>query len=48
MAYSWVQRAMSLWIVTDCLPYATIDTLAFQAMLCARWTRKPQIWDERV
>ena len=35
MAYSRVRRAVSLWIVTDYLPYATVDTPAFRAMLRA-------------
>ena len=29
MAYSRVRRAVSLWIATDCLPYTTVNTLAF-------------------
>ena len=35
MAYSQVRRAVSLWIATDCLPYATVDTPTFQTILCA-------------
>ena len=30
MAYNQVQRAVSLWITTDYLPYDTVDTLAFR------------------
>ena len=33
MAYSQVRRAVSLWITMDYLPYATVDTPAFWAML---------------
>ena len=29
MAYNWVRRAVSVWIVTDYLPYATVDTPTF-------------------
>ena len=43
MAYSRVRRAVSLWIVMDCLPYATVDTLAFRAMLCALDPQAPDM-----
>ena len=43
MAYSRVRRAVSLWIATDCLPYATVDTPAFRAMLRALDPQAPDL-----
>ena len=43
MAYSRVRRAVSLWIATDCLPYATVDTPAFRAMVSALDPQAPDL-----
>ena len=43
MAYSQVRRAVSLWIAVDCLPYATLDTPAFRAMLRALDPQAPDL-----
>ena len=43
MVYSQVQRAMSLWIAMDYLPYATVDMLAFRAMLCMLDLQAPDL-----
>ena len=43
MAYSRVRRAVSLWFATDCLPYATVDTPAFRAMLRALDPQAPDL-----
>ena len=43
MAYSRVRRAVSLWIATDCLSYAIVDTPAFRAMLRALDPQAPDL-----
>ena len=48
MAYSPVRRAVSLWIAMDCLPYATVDTPAFQAMLRALDPQAPDLGQKSV
>ena len=48
MVYSRVQRAVSLWIAMDCLPYATVETPAFRAMLCAVDLQAPDLGQRSV
>ena len=48
MAYSQVRRAVSLWIATDCLPYAIVDTPAFRAMLRALDPQAPDLGQKSV
>ena len=43
MAYSRVRRAVSLWIATDYLPYATVDTPAFRAILRVLDSQAPDL-----
>ena len=43
MAYSRVRKAVSLWIAMDYLPYATVSTPAFGAMLHALDPQAPDL-----
>ena len=43
LAHARVKRAISLWIATTCLPYATVDTPAFIAMVRSLDAQAPKI-----
>ena len=43
LAHARVKRAISLWIATDCMPYATVDTPAFTAMVRSLDPQAPKL-----